>query len=215
MKLRANALHAAVAAHLSAALADKIGGKEATDELSLDDAAKRLAVALIERPEAEDLAEALTLASVTLTGVGETITLDADDALAHPLLTRWLGASLIAMLAQVLKAGAQNTQLAPGAPFFGDVEVCDDGFLYATSELHFTDQSARAVALYGVRTPSAAYTTSKRLCGSALINAGAAARAGDALADSAKSSLLDLIFRAPVSPDSTNPMGFALPETRH
>jgi hypothetical protein len=167
-----------VAEHACAVLGDGV----ADPSLSLPQAGLALGAALIgaDPAAAVTLAKGLTLTSVLLTSVdaAEQVWLSAEEALVHPLLQTWVPATYGSAIGELLRAGAQWTQLAPEAPYFVRLGLSAFGVgrVGVTHELAFPQANAGqplfATATYGADVPDPAFQRVAYLKSGAIIEIG-------------------------------------------
>jgi len=132
----------ALASAIAAAYGDEV---QPHSTLSLTDAALLLSVALL--PVAREGASLprLGLIAVDFAWQGREVTLTPAQALAHPALRDWLAPTWHEQVALSLRAGAQLSFAAPGAPALDYLEAADQGSAIARTILGWEKYQATAV----------------------------------------------------------------------
>lgn len=184
MKLTLDALTSASRQHLSSSLAgalrpalSALRGRDVAGADLLEDAeaGELILRAVLSRPEGTG---SVPLYSLHLVLPSETITLPAEDALSHPLLTGWAASTLAKAFAAPVVAGARALRLASQAPSFGLVQAVEtDAGLSGRAILTFAvgDVAVTAIATYG-SDDLPEYTRTSSLSGTALARVGREAR---------------------------------------
>jgi hypothetical protein len=177
----------AVTAHFSAAAADRVPdalvtyrgeGLGENPEIEHTETGPVLLAALLPDLDGDRAAE-LELEQVILRAFdGRIITMSPDDALAHPLLERWVMPSLGEMVSHAFVAGCAMANLAPGAPIFLPLEVRtgDAAELVAVWGLNFNapgqDAVVQAFLQYGPGMPTYGLSTLRQVQGDAVFGVG-------------------------------------------
>jgi hypothetical protein len=139
--------------------------------LTLTDAALLLSVALLPVAREGPSLPRLALVAVDLAWQGREVTLTPAQALAHPALRDWLAPTWDEQVGLSLRAGAQLSFAAPGAPELDYLEAADQGGAIARTVLAW--ENYQATAVFGRLWDSEQLTCSVRLPGPLLRAIGA------------------------------------------
>ncbi|MGA0603521.1 hypothetical protein ACO2Q3_22630 [Caulobacter sp. KR2-114] len=178
------ALQAALAQHLSAEYAPALTAHLVAQGLSLTDGLPSAAIGdlLLRVLSSYSGGEDPSLAAVTFVVRGAPMVFDPEDAEQHPLLRGWLPPTLSAAVAAPLLAGAFLQPITVGAPDYGAVEIVEGGgLLLGRILLRFQQTQIGEVQVccsYGPPAVPTAFSTTRRLDGSALLAMGAQLRLG-------------------------------------
>jgi hypothetical protein len=189
LRYHVKAIEEAVSAHVSAALAARLRGAAAValgepvigdPELTLDDVAQVLAVALCAREFklADGETEGLTLTSAHLRTETGVAILDPIDALNHPLLAAWLRPTFAEVIAVVLRSGATLANAAPGWPLFQYCTLVESDGRAVAADVRAEFNGAQGVVhlQFGVSPDMTRLVTHKTLGGDGLFAVGCALR---------------------------------------